>query len=64
MDATTITLHTRFQIGPVDPRIFGGFLEHMGGAVYQCVYDPSSVRADSDGLRTDVMNALCRRLKR
>ena len=30
MQTTTITLHTGFQIGAVDPRIFGGFLEHMG----------------------------------
>jgi alpha-N-arabinofuranosidase len=60
MDTTTITLHTRFQIGLVDPRILGGFLEHMGRAVYQGVYDPDCVHADSDGLRTDVMRALRR----
>ncbi len=62
MDATTITLHTRFQIGAVDPRLFGGFLEHMGRAVYQGVYDPNSAHADKDGFRVDVMDAL-RRLK-
>jgi alpha-N-arabinofuranosidase len=60
MDFTTLTLHTRFQIGRVDPRIFGGFLEHMGRAVYQGVYDPESARADADGFRIDVLNALRR----
>lgn len=60
MDTTTITLHTQFQIGPVDPRIFGGFLEHMGRAVYEGVYDPASSHADPDGFRTDVMGALRR----
>jgi alpha-N-arabinofuranosidase len=35
MEPTTITLHTRFQISEVDPRVFGGFLEHMGRAVYE-----------------------------
>jgi len=32
MLSTTITLHTKFRIGEVDPRIFGGFLERMGRA--------------------------------
>ena len=62
MEPTTITLHTKFQIGAVDPRIFGGFLEHMGRAVYQGVYDPDSAPADEDGLRSDVLGAL-RRLR-
>ncbi|MEE8390823.1 MAG: alpha-L-arabinofuranosidase C-terminal domain-containing protein [Anaerolineae bacterium] len=60
METTTITLHTKFQIDKVDPRIFGGFLEHMGRAVYEGVYDPDCVRADEDGFRTDVMAALRR----
>ena len=60
MDPTTITLHTRFQVGPVDPRIFGGFLEHMGRAVYQGVYDPKSAHADPNGFRTDTLAALQR----
>jgi len=60
MELTTITLHTEFQIGRVDPRIFGGFLEHMGRAVYEGVYDPGSSYADADGFRTDVLGALRR----
>ena len=60
MQDTTITLHSRFQIGPVDPRIFGGFLEHMGRAVYEGVYDPDCACADKDGFRTDVLQALDR----
>ena len=62
MRSTTIHLHTRFTIAPVDPRIFGGFLEHMGRAVYEGVYDPRSAHADADGFRTDVLHAL-RRLR-
>ena len=58
METTTITLHTQFQIGRVDPRIFGGFLEHMGRAVYEGVYHPECAHADEDGFRTDVMDAL------
>ena len=45
MQKTTIHLHTKFQIAPVDPRIFGGFLEHMGRAVYEGIYDPRSAHA-------------------
>jgi alpha-L-arabinofuranosidase len=58
MEKTFINLHTQFQIGQVDPRIFGGFLEHMGRAVYQGVYDPQCKHADQDGLRTDTLGAL------
>jgi len=60
MKPTTIVLDTNFQIGAVDPRIFGGFLEHMGRAVYQGVYDPACSSADEDGFRTDVLGALHR----
>ena len=62
METTKIKLHTGYRIGPVDPRIFGGFLEHLGRAVYEGLYDPRSAQADEDGLRKDVMAAL-RRLK-
>jgi alpha-L-arabinofuranosidase len=62
MHTTTIHLHTAFRIGPVDPRLFGGFLEHMGRAVYEGVYDPTSRHADRNGFRTDVLDAL-RRLR-
>ncbi len=60
MEQTTITLHSDFQIARVDPRIFSGFLEHMGRAVYQGVYDPDCAYADNDGFRTDVVKALRR----
>ncbi|HNQ44593.1 MAG TPA: alpha-N-arabinofuranosidase, partial [Candidatus Cloacimonadota bacterium] len=62
MDVTTITLCVKFQIGAVDPRLFGGFLEHLGRAVYEGVYDPDGAHADEDGFRIDVMDAL-RRLR-
>ena len=60
MDLTTLTLHTQFQIGEVDPRVFGGFLEHMGRALYEGVYDPTCAQADANGFRTDVLGALRR----
>lgn len=60
MDISIINLHSQFQVGQVDQRLFGGFLEHLGRAVYEGVYDPTSVHADSDGFRSDVMSALQR----
>lgn len=62
METTTLHLHTKFTVDTVDPRIFGGFLEHMGRAVNDGVYNPKSVHADDLGCRKDVMAAL-RRLK-
>jgi alpha-N-arabinofuranosidase len=60
VSAATLHLHSRFQVGAVDPRVFGGFLEHMGRAVYEGIYDPTSRLADTEGLRTDVLSALNR----
>ncbi|MBI1332279.1 MAG: alpha-N-arabinofuranosidase [Armatimonadetes bacterium] len=62
MKKSTLHLHSRFTVDVVDPRIFGGFLEHLGRAVYEGVYDPSSQHADDMGCRTDVLDAL-RRLR-
>ncbi len=58
MKATTLRLHSGFTIGEVDRRLFGGFLEHMGRAVYQGVYQPDSTHADEEGWRSDVLGAL------
>ncbi len=60
MKPTRITLLTEARIAPVDSRIFGGFLEHMGRAVYEGVYQPDSPHADAEGCRRDVLDALRR----
>lgn len=60
METTRVLLHRSFTAGPVDPRVFGGFLEHLGRAVYEGVYDPSSRHADADGIRADVLSVLGR----
>ncbi len=58
MPATTLHLHTRHVVGDISPRLFGGFLEHLGRSIYEGVYDPDSRHADADGMRTDVIEAL------
>lgn len=62
MTKATLSLDTQHNVGPIDPRIFGGFLEHLGRAVYEGVYDPGNPLSDAQGFRTDVLAAL-RRLK-
>ena len=47
--------------GPVDERLFGSFVEHMGRCVYTGVYEPDHRSAGEDGFRTDVA-ALVREL--
>ncbi len=54
----TIHLDTQHHAGPVDRRIFGGFLEHLGRAVYGGVYDPGNPLSDERGFRRDVLDAL------
>jgi alpha-L-arabinofuranosidase len=58
MEKTRIVLDPAYTIAPVDPRIFGGFLEHMGRAVYEGVYDPKSCHTDINGFRQDTVDAL------
>jgi alpha-N-arabinofuranosidase len=40
----------------MDRNVFGSFLEHLGRAIYEGVYDPGSKLADANGFRTDVMD--------
>ncbi len=54
----SVKLDTDYTIGAIDPRIFSGFLEHLGRAVYDGVYEPGSKFSDADGFRTDVLEAL------
>jgi alpha-L-arabinofuranosidase len=58
MEKTVITLHSGFNRGPVERRIFGGFIEHLGRCVYEGVYDPGSPLSDPDGLRGDVEESI------
>lgn len=51
-----LVLDPAFQVGPVDPRLFGSFVEHLGRCVYTGIYEPGHPAADADGLRTDVLD--------
>jgi alpha-N-arabinofuranosidase len=49
------TLHPEYQIGTVDPRLYGSFVEHLGRVVYGGIYEPDHPSADADGFRGDVL---------
>jgi alpha-N-arabinofuranosidase len=49
-----VVLDPAFAVGPLNRRIFGSFVEHMGRCVYTGVYEPDHPSADGEGFRTDV----------
>ena len=49
-----IVLHPEFRVGPVDRRLFGSFVEHLGRAVYTGIHEPGHETADEHGFRRDV----------
>ncbi|MEK8225798.1 hypothetical protein NKG05_06530 [Oerskovia sp. M15] len=49
-----MALHTDFRVGPIDRRLFGSFVEHLGRAVYTGIYEPTHPVADEHGFRRDV----------
>ena len=52
----TVYLNPEFAIGPIDPRLYGGFVEHMGRCVYTGIYEPGHSTADAQGFRGDVVD--------
>ncbi len=55
-DMSRIYVDSRRLIAPLDRNLFGSFLEHLGRAIYEGVYDPGSSLSDANGFRTDVMD--------
>src|SRR5829696_5874645 len=50
-----IVIDPDFRVGEVDPRLYSGFLEHLGRAVYGGIYEPGHPTADEHGFRGDVL---------
>ena len=62
MKNAAIRVDRDYQIGRVDDRLYGSFIEHLGRAVYGGIYEPGHPSADELGFRTDVLE-LVRELK-
>jgi alpha-N-arabinofuranosidase len=56
--AARVYVDTRRTIAPLDRNLFGSFLEHLGRAIYEGIYDPGSRLADANGFRKDVLNEI------
>ena len=58
MKKAGIILDKDYQIGRIDDRIYGSFIEHLGRAVYGGIYEPGHPLADEAGFRKDVIEAV------
>ncbi len=57
-ETAKIILHPELEIGTIDPRIYGSFVEHLGRCVYGGIYEPGHPTADSEGFRRDVLELI------
>ncbi len=55
MKQAKMLIEKGYQVSEVDKRIFGSFIEHLGRAVYDGIYQPGHVLSDEDGFREDVL---------
>ena len=55
MKQAKIIIDKDFQVSKIDRRIYGSFIEHLGRAVYEGIYQPDSPFADEQGFRKDTL---------
>lgn len=58
MKKSTICIDKNFKTAEIDKRLYGSFIEHLGRAVYEGIYQPGSSYADEQGLRKDVLSLI------
>ncbi|NYF16984.1 alpha-N-arabinofuranosidase [Microbacterium sp. AK009] len=56
MPRAHLTIDPHFTVGPIDRRLFGSFVEHLGRCVYDGIYEPGHPSADDEGFRADVID--------
>ena len=55
MRKARLILDKDYVISPIDRRIYGSFVEHLGRCVYTGLYEPGHPAADEEGFRKDVL---------
>jgi alpha-N-arabinofuranosidase len=55
MISAHLTVDPHFVVGPINRRVFGSFVEHLGRCVYDGIYEPGHAHADGNGFRRDVI---------
>ncbi len=58
MKKARITIDQCNILSEIDPRIYGSFLEHLGRAVYEGIYQPEQKTADEQGFRQDTLEII------
>ena len=58
MQATVVRAYLDEVVTAIDPRIYSGFVEHLGRCIYGGIYDPEHSTADPGGFRNDVAEAV------
>ena len=58
MKKARLIVEKDFVLSQVDPRLFGSFIEHLGRAVYEGIYEPGHPQADGKGFRKDVLKLI------
>ena len=53
-----MTIDAADRVARIDERIYGSFIEQLGRAVYDGIYQPGQKTADANGLRQDVIDAV------
>ncbi len=53
-----VDIDTRRTLPSLDRNLFGSFLEHLGRAIYEGIYEPNSKFADANGYRKDVLEEI------
>jgi alpha-L-arabinofuranosidase len=53
-----VYVDSRRTIASIERNLWGSFLEVLGRAIYQGIYDPGSKLSDANGFRKDVMNEI------
>ena len=53
-----VYVDSRRTIAPIDRNVWGSFLEVLGRAIYEGIYDPGNKLSDANGFRKDVMNEI------
>jgi alpha-N-arabinofuranosidase len=48
----------RRTLAPIQRELFGSFLEQLGRAIYEGIYDPQSKLSDASGFRKDVLDEI------
>ncbi len=55
MTTAKVVLDQDYKIAPVDPKVFGSFVEPLGRCIYSGLYEPGHPKSDKNGFRTDVL---------